>query len=230
MTFWDSVLDACADLATIERERASPERYVSDLQISVGYMHAGYPIMTFLDAAPRFVNVDHLRNKGDWGMFHEMGHNHQSRDWTFAGAGEVTVNLFSLYILERCCPGAPVHGAVQPEKKAKRTRKHIIDDKASFDVWKRSPFTALVMYIQVKDAFGWDAFKRVFAEYRELPKEQRPSSDDGKRDQWLMRLSRTVGRNLGPFFEAWGVPVSEQARQAVAELPPWMPAGFPPSK
>jgi len=33
---------------------------------------------------------------------------------------------------------------------------------------------------------------------------------------------------LAPFFHAWGVPVSDKARAAVAELPPWMPEGFPP--
>jgi hypothetical protein len=38
----------------------------------------------------------------------------------------------------------------------------------------------------------------------------------------------TVGRNLGPFFEAWGVPTSPEARQSLADLPAWMPEpGFP---
>ena len=72
------MLDACADLAARPRERARPERYVTDVQISAGYMHAGYPIMTHLDAAARFVDLRASgRRKGDWGLFHEMGHNHQ---------------------------------------------------------------------------------------------------------------------------------------------------------
>ena len=57
---------------------------------------------------------------------------------------------------------------------------------------------------------------------------RRPKNDDEKRDQWLIRLSRTVGRNLTRFFEAWGIPVSESAKQAVADLPEWMPENFPP--
>jgi hypothetical protein len=223
-------MDACADLATIERSRPSPERYVSDRQISAGYMHSGYPIMTHLDAAPRFVTVQDLRAKGDWGMFHEMGHNHQSGDWTFGGTGEVTVNLFSLYVLETCCPGAPVHGGVTPENIAKRIRQHLVEHQADFEKWKGDPFTALVMYIQLRQAFGWEAFKKVFAEYRALPGDQRPQSDDDKRDQWLTRLSRTVGRNLGPFFQAWGVPTSDSARSALADLPAWLPEGFPPAQ
>jgi hypothetical protein len=31
---------------------------------------------------------------------------------------------------------------------------------------------------------------------------------------------------MGPFFEAWGIPTSEDARKSIAELPEWMPEGF----
>ncbi|MBT4820290.1 MAG: hypothetical protein HON70_31575, partial [Lentisphaerae bacterium] len=160
MNFWDEVMDACADLATRPRERTSPEHYVADRQISVGYMHAGYPIMTFLDAAPRFVNLDRLRGRGDWGMFHEMGHNHQSGDWTFSGTGEVTVNLFSLYILATCCPGAPRHKAADPAAVSRLADEHLRSG-ADFSRWKSKPFTALAMYSQVVEAFGWEPLKAV---------------------------------------------------------------------
>jgi hypothetical protein len=46
----------------------------------------------------------------------------------------------------------------------------------------------------------------------------------------MVRFSRHVGRDLGPFFEAWGVPTSEEARQSIADLPGWMPEGFPPGE
>jgi len=216
------VMDSCADLAAIPRERRRPERYVADEQISAGYMHAGYPIMTHLDAAPRFVDLERLSTKGDWGMFHEMGHNHQSRDWTFAGTGEVTVNLFSLYLMETVCAKGIGHRAMSAESIAKnRAKFESAQDR--FLLWKRSPFLALIAYYELKQAFGWDAYKRVFAEYRDLPKSQRPRNDDEKRDQWLVRMSRAVGHDLGPFLESWSVPTSADARAAVADLPAWMP-------
>jgi len=217
-----SALLGNVDLAAIPRERERPERYVTDVQISAGYMHSGYPIMTHLDAAPRFVDLATLRGKGDWGMFHEIGHNHQSGDWTFAGTGEVTVNLFTMYILETVCRTETRHGAITPEA----MRKHIErfeKENRSFDLWKREPFLALVMYRQMIDAFGWEPMKRVFAEYRALPADRRPKNDDEKRHQWLVRMSRATGRNLGPFFESWSVPTSESARQQVSGLPVWMP-------
>jgi hypothetical protein len=42
----------------------------------------------------------------------------------------------------------------------------------------------------------------------------------------MVRFSRAAGRNLGPYFEAWGVPTSSQARASIAELPAWMPEGL----
>ena len=80
---------------------------------------------------------------------------------------------------------------------------------------------------QLIDAFGWDALKKVIAEYRNLPAGEHPKSDDDKRDQWMVRYGRTVGRNLGPFFDAWGVPVSARAKAQLAGLPPWMPNEVP---
>ncbi len=49
-------------------------------------------------------------------------------------------------------------------------------------------------------------------------------SDDEKRVQWMVRFFRAVGKNLAPFFEYWGIPTSAKARQAMADLPVWMPA------
>ncbi|MBU4460690.1 MAG: M60 family metallopeptidase, partial [Verrucomicrobia bacterium] len=226
---WDRILDADADLAGIPRARERPERIVPDVQISAGYMHSGYPIMTLDDQYDILVSRDALL-KGQWGLFHEVGHNHQQRDWTFDGAGEVTVNLFSLYVLETVCgkPAIAGHDAIAPAARARAWARYAAAGR-KFDDWKKDPFLALHMYAQLREAFGWDAFKKVFAAYRDLPAGERPRSDGERRDQWMVRFSRAVGRNLGPFFEAWGVPTSHAARDSIASLPAWMPDGWPPT-
>ena len=229
---WDRVLDACADLAAIPRDRRRPERIVPDVQISAGYMHSGYPIMTHLDVREAMVDVDLVlqRREGSmWGFFHELGHNHQKSDWTFDGTVEVTCNLFSLYVLEKVGnqPISSGHGAVSPDQRQRRALKYF-NEGPSFETWKRDPFLALEMYIQLREAFGWEPFIQVFAEYESLERSERPSTDDEKRDQWLVRFSRAIGQNLGPFFEAWNVPTSSGARASLESLPVWMPSGFPP--
>ncbi len=231
MLFWNSVSDACADLAGQPRERERPERYVADVQISAGYMHVGYPIMTHLDIVDAMLDKTCLIENGHggvWGLFHELGHNHQSSDWTFNGTGEVTVNLFTLYVFETVCGLATEgHGSFTKVAQEKAIREHLAGG-ADFETWKSRPFLALIMYVQLREAFGWETFKKVFALYRDLPGAARPKNDAEKRDQWLVHFSRTTRRNLGPFFEAWGVPVSPNAKASIEGLPVWMPPGFPP--
>ena len=228
MEFWAHVMDTCATLAAWPLERERPERIVADVQISAGYMHAGYPIMTHLDAASMAVDLERLRTRGSWGHFHEIGHNHQSRDWTFSGSGEVTVNLFTLYVMHRCCRvEGPGHPQLEPQRRDAKIREYL-EAGASFEQWSRDPFLALNMYSQLQQAFGWEPFKQTFAWYRTLSDTQRPQTDEQKRDMWMVSFSRTIGRNLGPFFETWGVPTTQAARAEIADLPPWMPEDFPP--
>jgi hypothetical protein len=226
---WDEVLDAAADLACRPHERERPERYVADVQISVGYMHSGYPIMTHLEAAKAMVSVDDMK-RGQWGLFHELGHNHQDSTWTFNGTNEVTCNLFALYILETVC-GRPVSsGHVAFKDRGRRIAAHMArpEGPTRSDAWKKDPFLALFMYCQLREEFGWETFMKVFAEYRDLPADQRPKEDADKRDEWLVRFSRAAGKNLGPFFDQWGVQTSHAARDSIKDLPEWMPPGFPP--
>jgi hypothetical protein len=66
----------------------------------------------------------------------------------------------------------------------------------------------------------------VFKEYRAADESELPKNDDDKRDQWMVRFSRMVGKNLGPFFDAWGVPTTQEAKKSISSLPPWMPTDF----
>lgn len=219
MRFWDAISDAHATLATIDLVPPKPHRFVADIQISAGYMHSGYPIMTHLDAVADMTSLERLR-RGSWGLLHELGHNHQEADWTFDGTVEVTCNLFSLHAIDTVCsppPGDRGHpGVNEPPSLEDHSAAG-----APFETWKNDPFLALHMYVQLQEAFGWETFKRVFAEYRALPRSERPRSDAEKRDQWMVRFSRACGRNLAPFFDKWGVPVSDEAKRQIADLEPW---------
>jgi hypothetical protein len=223
--FWDQVLDLTADLAIQPRNRQRPERIVPDKQISAGYMHSGYPIMTHLDAIDRMLSVEQLQTA--WGLYHELGHNHQHPDWTFNGTVEVTCNLFTLYVREKATGFSPRKAFMDlgrrtgPEVYYAEQKR--IPSSQKFNKWKSDPFLALAMYIQLQEAFGWETYMRVFKEYSQLPASERPKNDDEKRDQWLVRFSKAAGKNLGPFFDEWGVPVSNGAKEQVAHLPVWMP-------
>jgi len=216
-------LTAMSDLRGIKRLNVRPERIVCDQQISAGYMHSGYPVMTWLDVEKISVQNAALRNSS-WGHWHEFGHNHQVSDWTPEGTGEVTNNMFALYVWENVIgkDRASAHPAIRDDAMKKAWDKYVAGGKKYSDL-QSNPFLYLQMYIQLQEAFGWDAYKKIFAEYRDLKPNEHPKNNQEKLDQWALRFSRIVGKNLGPFFQAWGVPISPNALASVRQLPVWLP-------
>ena len=228
MALWAQGADAMADLCGIPRARASPERFVADVQISAGYMHSGYPIMTHLDVAEALTRPAALK-AGQWGFFHELGHNHQEPEWTFEGTTEVTCNVLCMYVLEKVFGIAVTAGHDGVLGGRAKTPEYLAGG-AKLEEWKQDPFLALQMYVQLQQQFGWELYQRVFADYRALPRRERPRTDDAKRDLWLVMLSKATNRNLAPFFTAWGIPISDGAKATVADRREWMPEGWPPPR
>jgi len=100
----------------------------------------------------------------------------------------------------------------------KAVRKWVAEGK-SHEAWCRDPFLALEVFVRLQQAYGWQAFERLFAEYRTLDPAQRPKHDADKRDQWAVRLSRITGHNIASVFDAWQIPLTEAARAACAAFP-----------
>jgi hypothetical protein len=103
-----------------------------------------------------------MKTVGEWAIFHELGHNMQRDWWTFEGAEEVTVNIFSLKATEMILGTSP------------KNSKWLIDQKSSaleylmnpdFDKWKSDPGVALMIYAQVIEDYGWEAMKKVLSSY-----------------------------------------------------------------
>ncbi len=225
LEYWDSVVLAHCELGGTPPP-ARPERFVADAQISAGYMHSGYPIMTWLDVATPgdgrpapVLDVETLRREGNWGYFHELGHNRQRGEWTFAGTGEVTCNLFTLYSMDRVVGIEPgEHPSLAGTWKA---RDDFLGRGAPFAEWQGRPFLALLTYVEIQTELGWEPFRRVFREYEALPATERPRSDLEKIDGWVRRLSLAAGRDLRPHHLRWGLPLGEAllADPELDELP-----------
>jgi hypothetical protein len=210
--FWDEVVSSHCELAGVEIPNR-PERFVADRQISAGYMHSGYPVMTWLDVATpensklaRVVDVQDLKKRGSWGHFHELGHNRQRSWWTFAGTGEVTCNLFSLHAGEVLCGIEPWNNAwLQGQKPA---AIQYLKDGADFSKWLSSPGIALVSYAQLQKEFGWRPITQVFSEYEAMSAHERPTDNQVKMDEWVRRMSIATNRDLREFYRSWGMPLS----------------------
>ena len=219
--FWQSVMDAQATLAAIDPERVRPERIVTDRQISVGWMHSGYPIMAHNASSGDFVTLSKLQASGDWGAFHELGHNHQWRDWLLPGTTEASCNLWSVHTMEEVVgiDRAEGHPALAPEKRAARIQAYIDGGRnfnADWSVW-----TALETWLQLQEAFGWDPLIEVQQQYLADPPGADPGDGAGRVNRWALRMSEATERDLSDFFLAWGLPLTEATRTEMAAWPAW---------
>jgi hypothetical protein len=226
MNFWTRVVDAQDEISNQAKDRKRPERIVCDVQISAGYMHSGYPIMVPVSAADEMITFNKQKAPG-WGYYHELGHNHQRGDFTFEGTGEVTNNVLGMYVIEYVLGKDPQtgHGAISPKK----LEEHInlirrAGDK--FSIWKKEPFVALTTYIQLVQGFGWESWRAYLHSFADPSFGPAPKNDDEKRDQFLVRYSKITKKNLGDFFDFWGIPVSSSAKAEVAKFDKWMPKGL----
>ena len=65
-------------------------------------MHSGYPIGATIKSLEEkydaMLNVDLLRERGMYGPSHELGHNHQWRDWTIEKTMETGCNWWDDFI------------------------------------------------------------------------------------------------------------------------------------
>lgn len=226
MEFWKKVVEAQDDITNQSGERKRPERIVADVQISAGYMHSGYPIMIPTSASLEMVTFGRLKFPG-WGFYHEIGHNHQRGDFTFQGTGEVTNNVIGMYCYHEVLKKDWLigHTAITEEER----RKNIQEIKQASDkwqTWKSDPFLALTTYIQLVQEFGWESWRAYLHSFADAKFGPAPDNDDQARDQFLVRYSKITNKNLGPFFEFWGIPVSSSAKAEVSKLEAWMPKGL----
>ncbi len=88
---------------------------------------------------------------------------------------------------------------------------------------------ALNLYDQLVEGFGWAPFKKVFAEYRDLPKTERPKNDAEKLDQWCVRFSKATGTGLRAPVSLRNIAVLRDPRgkpflQCAPELNDWLAA------
>ncbi|XP_035110406.1 TRPM8 channel-associated factor 2 isoform X2 [Callithrix jacchus] len=185
----------------------------------LGWMHSGYPIMCHLESVQELINETSMRSRGLWGPIHELGHNQQQDGWEFRPhTTEATCNLWSVYVHETVLgiPRAKAHEALSPPERERRIKDHLGKGAplCDWNVW-----TALETYLQLQEAFGWEPFNQLFAEYQTLS--HLPEDNTGRMNLWVKKFSEKVKKNLVPFFEAWGWPVQKEVADRLASLPEW---------
>lgn len=236
MTYWNDAGAIQDYVGGQEQFRTGPERFNVDVQISVGLLHAGYPIQGPTWASRGLVDYPQLLNAGNWGYFHELGHESQRRPdkaygrnaYTFSDGGEVTVNIFANASLEQMVDHPPTSGwgwSWYPVEVMERAIGTVSDgNAATFTDKNQYPF-----YFQLADGFGWDGYREVISTYHAdfaSDPDSLPATDSDKKDQWLIRWSETLGFDMTKYMvDYWKLEVTPSAISTVTSmnLPTWMP-------
>ncbi len=242
MKLWDLIIKGEMDLAQIPQPFYRAHRLVIDEHIGGGFMHSGYPIMVHHSPVRKLLSANVIANplllmqssKGgaNWGFFHEIGHNLQNSDWVFGGTTEVSCNFFSLYMFDRLMGGRDEAHSGISNINTQNAMKKYFKEGADYQKWRSDPFLALIMFRQLQEGFGWETFKTFFREYQMLaakdPSGSYVKSDEMKRDLWVKTFSKITSRNIAPFFEEWGIPISAEVEKELNIFDTWMPYNFPP--
>ncbi|XP_073343163.1 TRPM8 channel-associated factor homolog [Pagrus major] len=216
---WNDIMKGIADLAVVPHKFPRKERFVTDVQISHGWMHAGYPVMTHKSTAAELVSINHAKSNGLWGPIHELGHNQQRGCWEFPShTTECTCNLWSVYVHEEVLGinRAQAHPAMTLASRNERAAEYVKGGRKLSD-WHM--WVALETYMQLQEKFGWDAFKKVFAAYHKMS--DFPHDNKGKMNLYAETFSQTVKMNLAGYFKAWGWPIETATEKKLSNLPPW---------
>ncbi|XP_040596374.1 TRPM8 channel-associated factor 3-like isoform X2 [Mesocricetus auratus] len=220
LQLWDEIVQAVAKLAAVPFPFKRPERVVLDKQISLGYLHSGYPVMGHISIAEGIIDEIAIRSHGIWGVAHELGHNQQKGRWNFPPyTTEALCNLWSIYVHETVLNihRDQAHPSLKPELRMQRIKTHL-NMGAPLSNWV--VWTALETYLQLQEGFGWEPFIQIFADYRVLS--NLPKGNEGKMNLWVKKFSEVVQKNLAPFFEAWGWPVQNDVAESLTYLPEWL--------
>jgi len=85
---------------------------------------------------------------------------------------------------------------------------------------------ALCTFAQLIKHFGWDSMRLFMKNYEKDINDDDsslPKSNQDKIDQWVIRFSKIVSRNIKPQFEMFGLPVSNHVDTTLHDLEKWCP-------
>jgi len=188
------------------------ERAVFDAQISAGWMHSGYPFMAHDLSVAGVVDVSYMSENGDWGMFHELGHNHQWMPSTLPGTTETGCNFASVYLMEELVN--------PPNLRPANPQRAYFEDGSNISNW--STWVALDTFLVIKEEWGWGPITEALTVYYTLPAAEVPSGGTEEFNAWVLHLSNATGYNLAPYHAAWGFPLTQATYDALEHLPVWV--------
>lgn len=212
---YNHLMDTYAKLMGWDENAAPPHRRPTNLQhlleVDHMYMYAtSYRTAYQFNSMKPVLNNRTFRNDG-WGPWHEIGHTHQVPGYKFHNTTEVTVNIYSLEMQTSLGQKARI------DTPGYRRQLKAYFEQPERDYHKMEDvFVKLCMFWQLRMAFGDDFYPALHRTYRET---ELPTKTDVEKVQTFIRISSKVaGYDLSPFYDAWGLPPTDETRAEIGKL------------
>ncbi len=216
--------DAPRAIAKPSREKEAkfqPFRVVDDTQISVGAGHSGYPVMC-IHWAGGMMNLKGLQRAGSWGALHELGHNMGNGAngiYSLPGNTEVICNFYGTCVMN-LLNGTDFRRIKKDAWNGVAAKIGSGSSSPTPDLWaKASVFERLVFYMTLAHTFGVESAIAVVNDRSD----KYPTAAIG--DRLCCAWSKAVERDLTPYFELWGIPLSKGTYTRTQDWPPWPSSG-----
>ncbi|WP_086312236.1 M60 family metallopeptidase [Candidatus Enterococcus palustris] len=147
-----------------------------------------------------------------WGPMHELGHTYQMNRMTWKNQTEVTVNIYSMRS-EKQFGG---RSRLERENVYDKIFAYFKQPTKNYDE-NKDLFVKLGMFWQLELAFGDNFYPQLHKLYREEAKSL--GSDSAKQQYFITSTSKIANKNLVPYFEMWGLPITSETKQAVQKYP-----------
>lgn len=195
-----------------------PYHFVECAGCNDDYMYTWQYRMAFANDQIRKVVNRRMLEKEGWGPWHEFGHRMQHDDLTMDGHNpgddvETTVNLTSLWV-QTVFFG--LKSDLETDGDWSKIQNYLNQSSRDWDRQKNL-FIRLGMFWQLHLAFGPRFYPRYATESRPLQGYPGGAKAE-KQARVVIETSRVAGRNLIPFYEKWGMPITAATRQAVENL------------
>ena len=228
-TKWNDVFDldynawmGLSDNAPDVRDRSpqSQWRGILDIQLSAGYGHNGFPFVGLNDSYwfASFTSLSSIStSSGQWGTYHEFGHNcQQGSIWSWSTLGETTNNLFSFKVANRIGANYNIlHPAVSSGFPQAIAYANTAGTKNfDTDIAMNDPFKRMTPFVQIFEKYGYGAMTYLYNQARHA--DRLNSNDITKHNFVYEKLSDYAKIDLAPFFDAWGILTSTAVRDKVA--------------
>jgi len=239
--YWQSVMSAADKYLGYGDWRKRGEGAYTDLDISVGYGHAGYPVVMAYGDSDALVKRG--PDSGDWGFLHEIGHTFQDSfdgNYTIATHAEVDVNLVpgiaKMLIHDETCIDNRAHNTfnAKPRLAAVKLFQALPPAEQTWDRACKSP-AAYDFYFTLAECFGWELYERAFGRlmgFLKYPDDEpelkalNQRNPNNKRDRFFLLFCQESGHNLLPHFRKYGIGkgkhgLSPEVISKVTQLPEW---------